>query len=460
MFTLTRRHASTFVAVLGFVSIAAPVRAQTSGANGTHDPSRMLESDGKVYIYSTGGGTMVSSDGLVWATGSAPSWNKSLLANNEGIWAPDGIHLNGQYYLYYAMYAADKSSAIGLVTSPTLDPGSPSYKWTDHGAVVAGPAGSTFSTIDPCPVLDADGNLWLSWGGGYPFSTTANSIWLTRLDNTTGLPLTSDPAYQPPASPGHPLEQGHKEGSYVYYHGGYYYLFWQTGSCCSGTASTYEINLARATAITGPYTGDRIFYATNGNVHGPGQIGIYSCGGVERFTYHYYPTAESVLGENELTWSSDDWPVAGAPATTPLQLPCAQTTPPLGDDAGAVPDDASTSDADFDAARGSRGDAAVEGSEASVGGAASDGGYEGGATTTSGSGGEAGSAAAGGSGGGTGDSGTVTGGKSGQSSGCACGTGGVSSNRGGLEAPIGLIGLLLVTRRRRAHHSPEWCAAW
>jgi MYXO-CTERM domain-containing protein len=387
---------------------------------------------------------MVSSDGLVWATGTAPSWNRNLLANNEGIWAPDGIYLNGQYYLYYAMYAANKSSAIGLITSPTLDPSSASYKWTDQGAVVTGPAGSTFSMIDPCPVLDAQGNLWLSWGGGYPFSTSANSIWLTRLDNTTGLPLTSDPSYKPPASPGYPLEQGHKEGSYVYYHNGYYYLFWQTGSCCSGTASTYEINMARATAITGPYTDDRIFYASNGDVHGPGQIGIYSCGGVERFTYHYYPTAESVLGENELTWSTDNWPVAGPPATTSLNLPCAETTPPEGDASTSIPDagsDANTSTEPTDATSTSSGDAAPEGPDGSVSTVSSDGGQADGTTTKSGTGSEAGSAPASG-----GDGGAEN---TGNSSGCGCKTAGASSSRGGFAAPIGLIGLVLAARRRR-----------
>jgi hypothetical protein len=291
------------------------------------------------------------------------------------------------------------------------------------------------------------------------------------LDNTTGLPLTSDPDYQPPASPGHPLEQGHKEGSYVYYHGGYYYLFWQTGSCCSGTASTYEINMARATAITGPYADDRIFYASTGDVHGPGQIGIYSCGGVERFTYHYYPTAESILGENELTWSSDDWPVVGAVSTTPLNLPCEQTSVPAdgGVDAASTLDagsgvDATSLDATMalDAGVGSDatvtpdaapmseagstgGDAAFALSDASVGTGSNDGGQADSATTTLGSGSDAGGTPATTGEAGSGDSGTAN---MGDSPGCACTTGG-SSRRGSLATLIGsLIGLVLASRRR------------
>ena len=111
----------------------------------------------------------------------------------------------------------------------------------------------------------------------------------------------------------------------MHYRNGYYYLFWNEGSCCAGTASTYTIWVARSQgSITGPYSGNRIFYAGGGNIHGPGHIGIYSACGVERFTYHYYPTATSILGENELTWSSDNWPVVGAVSTTPLK-PCGNT---------------------------------------------------------------------------------------------------------------------------------------
>ncbi|MES1209702.1 MAG: hypothetical protein ABUS79_27530, partial [Pseudomonadota bacterium] len=100
---------------------------------------------------------------------------------------------------------------------------------------------------------------------------------------------------------------------------GHYYLWWQTGSCCSGASSSYVMHVAQATSITGPYTGDRTFYASTGSIHGPGHIGIYDKCGASRFTYHYYTDAgNSILGENELTWGSDGWPVVGASSTTPL----------------------------------------------------------------------------------------------------------------------------------------------
>ena len=317
---------------------ASPAEAATSGANGTHDPSRMIESGGKFYVYSTGGGSKSSTDGLAWTEGpnlfpnGIPASLTSVVSNNEGVWAPDAIYLNSQYYIYYALANSGNACAVGLVTTPTLDPSSPSYKLTDRGVVVSNTGSATYCAINPCPALDASGNLWLTFGSGYTKSSTDNTIYVMRLDNATGLPAGGG------AAPGTPLEPGHIEASYVYYRAGYYYLFWNSGGCCSGAQSTYEILVARAQAITGPYTGSKIFLESAGSVHGPGQIGIYDQCGADRFTYHYYPdTGGSVLGENELSWGSDGWPVVGAESTTPLTA----CSPANG---GGVPD-ASTVDA-------------------------------------------------------------------------------------------------------------------
>jgi arabinan endo-1,5-alpha-L-arabinosidase len=308
------------------VSLAAPAQAATSGANGTHDPSRMIESEGKLYIFSTGGSGKSSPDGLVWTNGDRlfpsgfPQWVGDLLSDTQGVWAPDVIYLNDQYYVYYSVAArSTKACAIGLITSPTLNPSSANYKWTDRGLVVANAASDTYCSIDPAPILDNDNKLWVVWGGGYTNASTAQSIWLTRVDNVTGLPSSADTA-----KPGHPLELGHKEGAYLHFHSGFYYLFWQTGGCCSGAASTYAVTMARSQSITGPFSGDRGFYKSHDSVHGPGHMGIYHACGVERFTYHYYPdTGGSVLGENELTWGNDGWPVAGPESTTPIK-PCGE----------------------------------------------------------------------------------------------------------------------------------------
>lgn len=316
------KHLKSVGLLLGLATcgLASSALADTTGDNGSHDPSRMIVSEGKVYIYSTGGGGKSSPDGLNWKSVGSPPWNRSLLPNNQGIWAPDGLFWKGRYLLYGSMWNDSKASALVLLSSPTLNPDSPNYKWTDHGVVVAGPAGVQHSVIDPAPVVDQEGNLWVVWGGGYPFPNEADSIILTRLDNETGLALTTDPGYKPPNLPGYALKQGHKEGPYIHFHDGFYYLFYQTGSCCSGTSSTYLIHVARSASIKGPYTGDKNFYASQGDVHGPGHMGIYEQCGESRFTYHYYPSNGSIIGENALVWGADGWPSVGPESTTPLKI--------------------------------------------------------------------------------------------------------------------------------------------
>jgi arabinan endo-1,5-alpha-L-arabinosidase len=316
------------VAGLAPCALAPSALAATSGDNGSHDPSRMIACEGKVYVYSTGGGAKSSSDGLVWKNAGSPPWNRSL-ANNQGIWAPDGLFHNGKYLLFGSMWNDSKASALVMLSSPTLNSDSPNYAWKDEGVIVAGPAGVTHSVIDPAPIVDTDGRLYVVWGGGYPFDSKYGSIFLTPLD-ATGHALTTDPAYNPPDSPGYVLEQGHKEGPYIHAHAGSYFLFYQTGGCCSGASSTYTIHVARASKITGPYADDRTFYASKGSIHGPGHMGVYSQCGVERFTYHYYPdSGGSVIGENELTWGGDGWPGIGAEATTALKI-----CEPMGGGAG------------------------------------------------------------------------------------------------------------------------------
>jgi beta-xylosidase len=292
----------------------------------------MIECEGRLYVYSTTGDCKSSSDGLSWKTEpnmfpkGFPSW---VFPSNRGVWAPDIIYHNNQFYLYYSVAAAAPASACatGLMTSPTLNPASPNFKWTDRGQVVANPDNTPdiqFAAIDPAPILDTAGILWVVWGSGYGKDQAKDQLWITRMDNKTGLPLLTDPSYKPPIHPGYPVATGRKEGAYMHYRNGYYYLFWNTGSCCSGTSSTYAISVSRSRSITGPFIGDRLFYQSTGIVHGPGHIGIYSACGVEVFTYHYYPTAVSVLGINNLSWSSDGWPVLGVQITKALK-PCGIT---------------------------------------------------------------------------------------------------------------------------------------
>jgi beta-xylosidase len=318
-----------------FISAHRAAADVLSGDIGVHDPSRMINCDGVYYVYSTGGGMKFSKDRLHWTrgpspfVGGAPDWAKTLIPNSEGIWAPDVIFFNGLYHLYYSVANPKSDTCIGMRSSPTLDPTSSNYKWTDQGLIVSSHKTDQRGTIDPCPVFDASGNLWLCFGSNYTFPASAQAIFIMPLDAKTGLALSTLPTLTP-------LQSGHIEASYIFYHDGFYYLFWNSGGCCNGVKSSYTIHMARSARITGPYknkaanrSGDAsrnasgdVFLASFtdpvvGDEHGPGQIGILSEAGVDRFTYHYYNAkGRPVLGEGTLKYDSDGWPVPATEAAT------------------------------------------------------------------------------------------------------------------------------------------------
>lgn len=287
-----------------------------------HDPSRIVKCDGKYYFYCTGPDCPmhVSTDLIHWQIGPAvlseiPAWAREKVPDNKGdwIWAPDVIYLNNKYYLFYAFSTfGRKVSVIGLAASPTLDSTSPNYHWTDMGEVVSSNDQSDYNAIDPCPVLDDHGDLWLSFGSWF-----GKGIVLVKLDKATMKPV-SDPISLAAKQRTGP------EASYIYRHGGYYYLFENEGLCCQGMNSTYRIMMGRSKTIAGPYLdkdgkpladgGGSEFLGTEWQEIGPGQIGIFSENGIDRFSFHYYDglaNGRPTLGLETLIWDSDGWPRAG-----------------------------------------------------------------------------------------------------------------------------------------------------
>ncbi|HEY0778972.1 MAG TPA: family 43 glycosylhydrolase, partial [Gemmatirosa sp.] len=116
------------------------------------------------------------------------------------------------------------------------------------------------------------------------------------------------------------------EAPYIVRHGAYYYLFASYDRCCQGTASTYNVRVGRATAITGPYLdmsgtdlvagGGTVVLAGSGNVYGPGGESVLVDGTQFYLAHHYYDglaNGTPTLQIRPITWSAADWPVIGAP---------------------------------------------------------------------------------------------------------------------------------------------------
>ena len=109
-------------------------------------------------------------------------------------------------------------------------------------------------------------------------------------------------------------------------HDPYFYLFASYDLCCQGTASTYNVRVGRASAITGPYVdsagvdmaagGGTIVLASSGTVRGPGGESVLIDGTQYYLVHHFYDAAASgipTLQVRPMTWSANGWPAVGSP---------------------------------------------------------------------------------------------------------------------------------------------------
>jgi arabinan endo-1,5-alpha-L-arabinosidase len=289
------------------------------GLIGVHDPSTIVKEGNKYWIFATGPGiySMYSTDLVNWTPGpqpvfvnnAYPSWINTRVPGFQGnFWAPECVFMNGKYYLYYSCSTfGSKVSAIGLATNVTLDPASPNYRWEDQGEVVSSNAGSAANAIDPAVFKDANGEAWLSYGSFF------GGIRITQLNAATGK-LSGTTSYA--------VANGGVEAAYLTRQGAFYYLFINRGSCCNGINSTYHILVGRSPVPTGPFVdqngvdlnndGGTLLLGSAGRYIGPGHTGIFTEGGVNYFSHHFYDSNDNgapKLSIGKLTWNAAGWPV-------------------------------------------------------------------------------------------------------------------------------------------------------
>jgi arabinan endo-1,5-alpha-L-arabinosidase len=300
--------------------ISYPNPIALSGNDMIRDPSMIKLANGTYYAFSTsitipyiGLEIHSSTDrihfvdaGPVFKT--VPSWTNSYDGNTPNLWAPDISYHNGKYWLYYAASTfGSETSAIGLATSTTAAPKS----WVDQGIVYTSIKGDGYNAIDPCLVIDSSGKYWLSLGSGW------TGIQLIQIDPSTGKQMSSNKTRYHIADR---TTSKVLEASYIYPHGGYYYLFASIDTCCNASA-TYHIIVGRATSITGPYTdkgglamlqgGGTIILSTHGNIVGPGGESVMTDAGNTVIDYQYHDANNkglATLGINLLGWDAHGWP--------------------------------------------------------------------------------------------------------------------------------------------------------
>ena len=295
-----------------------------------HDPV-MIQVKDKFYLFTTGLGVSFyeSTDLKNWKShGSvfkeSPAWTKDVNPTFDGhMWAPDIYFANDTFYLYYSVSAFGKNtSAIGVVTTKSLDPASPQYKWTDHGIVVRSyPHRDLWNAIDPAIIKDEQGDTWMSfgsfWSGIKMFKLTEDllkpaepQIWHSTAKRERSIFVEDHLAYP-----------GAIEAPFIFKHGEYYYQFVSWDFCCRAEESTYKVVVGRSKSVTGPYLdkegkamhlgGGTIVIQGDKNWYGLGHNSIYHVGDETKIVFHAYDANEKgwpKLKIVDVQWSQDGWP--------------------------------------------------------------------------------------------------------------------------------------------------------
>ena len=295
---------SSVGAMLLLLGAGSLAHAQLNGEPYIHDPSTVVESDGKYFTFGTGGGGLMSDDGWTWHSGAV---------RPGGGLAPDVIKIGDRYFVAYASKGGGMSGghagAINTMWTKSLDPKSPDFNFQDNTVVATTDGVEDADAIDPS-FLYANGKLWLTYGTYFGF------IRIVELNPKTAKRV---PGNQPVNIA---IDM---EATDMMYRDGWYYLLGTHGTCCDGPNSTYNIRVGRSRSVTGPFVdnvgipllkgGGKLFVGAEGRNIGPGHFGLLDLGdGVQLFSCHYEAdmdrSGRSVLDIRPLLWK-DGWPVAG-----------------------------------------------------------------------------------------------------------------------------------------------------
>jgi arabinan endo-1,5-alpha-L-arabinosidase len=296
--------------ILGTIALLFTLLSTTTfaqvGKPFIHDPSTIMECDGKYYTFGTGGGGLISEDGWTWNGGAE---------RPGGGAAPDAMKIGDRYLVIYGStgggLGGGHNGKINTMWNKTLDPKSPDFKFSEPIVVASSEGMEDCDAIDPGLLLDpTDGRLWCSYGTYFGF------IRLIELDPKTGKRVEGNEAIDIAID---------CEATDLMYQDGWYYLLGTHGTCCDGANSTYNIVVGRSKKVTGPYVdnmgremlkgGGKMVVGAGGRVTGAGHFGRFIVEeGVEKMSCHYEAdldqSGRSILAIRPLLWKNG-WPFAG-----------------------------------------------------------------------------------------------------------------------------------------------------
>lgn len=217
----------------------------------------------------------------------------SSVRHGQGVWAPSIRHHAGKFWIYYP----DPDFGIYVITADD-----PRGKWSDPVCVKSGKG-----LIDPCPLWDDDGSVWLIHGWAKSRSGICNLLTLHRL-TADGTRIDGQ---------GEVVIDGNKmegwrtiEGPKFYKRAGWYYIFAPAGGVATGYQAVF-----RSRKITGPYENRIVLEQGPTPVNGPHQGAWVDTPPGAHWFMHFQeiPAMGRVVHLQPMRWEND-WPLMGTAA--------------------------------------------------------------------------------------------------------------------------------------------------
>lgn len=311
------------------------------------DPYIVRDDDGTFYMYCTQTDVYTPKLGFkrgpIWKSDDMHSWeyvgdvfenyNPTWGTAGAGVWAPTVVKIGDRWCFYYSLSTGgDTNPGIGVATAPT-----PYGPWEHHGKLFNSEEIGVTNSIDPHVFVD-EGRVYMVFGS---FGGLITLIELTE----DGTGLMGGLEYQREnkvALGGYEVfDLNNYEGSLIIKKDGWYYLFLSTGSCLSGTTSTYHVVVAKSQSVTGPYLdsngrdmfgpnrGDPVVVPSTSGAMGTGHCAVITDdNGDYWMLYHGYNTKGEnpnarVLYLDKLVWDEETGmpSVEGSKASNGAVLP-------------------------------------------------------------------------------------------------------------------------------------------
>lgn len=208
--------------------------------------------------------------------------------HGNGVWAPALRYHKGEFYLFYP------DPDYGIYVCKAKNPQGP---WSEPIMVKAGKG-----LIDPCPLWDDDGSVYLVHGYAGSRATIKSVLTINKM-NAEATAISDQAVMVFDGHTNHPTLEGPK----LYKRNGYYYIFAPAG----GVKTGWQLVL-RSKNIYGPYEEKIVMDQGKSSINGPHQGAWVDTQTGEDWFLHFNDKEAygRVVMLQPMQWKAD-WPVIG-----------------------------------------------------------------------------------------------------------------------------------------------------